>query len=438
MDQLFAFDWSFIETVGNNPFHAMWFFFVNGGWWLFLAFVVWASAMFWRNWRQTLFNAKKTWVVLAIQVPRLHEQTPRAVENMFAYFAGAHSANNFVEEWFLGRTQDTVTVEITSIDGHVQYFVRTTTGLRHLVEAGIYSQYPDSEIVEVEDYAQKVPQFYPDETWNLWGTQFVNARPDFYPIRTYPFFEDKVSGEFKDPLAALLEAMSRLGPGAQAWFQIVMMPIAQGEFHKRSEALVKKLTGQKIVVKKGVMEKVVEFPLTAISAIAQEIAGTTEGAKPSKPENPLLSRMLHMTQMEKDTVSAIEEKASKIVFLCKPRFIYVAQKQVMSLSHVVQGFMGSIRQFNVTNMQTLKPDFKKVGVASALWWFKERRNNGRKTRLVRAYRNRSHWVGLPMFHMSSEELATLWHFPISIQSRPPQLKKTDSKKSEPPANIPFG
>jgi len=416
----------------------MWFFFANGGWALFVAFAVWAAVMVWRNHRQTLFNAKKQWVVLSIHVPRLHEQTPRAVENMFAYFAGARSANNFVEEWFLGRTQDTITVEIASIEGHVQYFVRTTVGLRNLVEAGIYSQYPDTDIFEVEDYTFKVPQSYPDEEWNLWGTQFVNARPDFYPIRTYPFFEDKVSGEFKDPLAAMLEALSRIGPGEQAWFQIVLMPIDQGAFHKKSETLVKKLTGQKIEVKKGVLEKIVELPLTAMGAIAQELAGTAEGAKPSKPEHPLLSRMLHMTQMEKDIVAAVEDKASKIVFLCKPRFIYVAKKQVMSLSHIAQGFMGSIRQFSVANMQTLKPDFKKVGVASALWWFKARRNDGRKTRLVRAFRNRSHWVGLPMFHMSSEELATLWHFPISIQSRPPQLQKTESKKSEPPMNIPFG
>lgn len=439
MDEYLQFDWqTFFDTVGTNPFAAMWFFFSRGGWAVFVAFFIWAFVMGFKEYKQNIFGSKKSWVVLSVHVPRLHEQTPRAVENMFAYIGGAHSANNFVEEWYVGRTQDTVTFEIVSIDGHVQFIIRTTRGLRNLVEAGIYSQYPDADIVEVEDYAKKVPHSFPDEEWSLWGTQFTAARKDFYPIKTYPFFEDKVSGEFKDPLAAMLESMSRLGPGEQAWYQIVLTPIAQGDFHKKSELLVKKLTGQKVEAKKSMLEKVVEFPLTAMGTVAQEILGSGE-AKPAKKEtNPLLSKMLHMTTTEKDIVTAIENKASQIVFSCKMRFIYVSKKEVMSLSHIAQGFMGAMRQFSMANMQTLKPDFKHVGISNALWWFKQRRNDHRRTHLMHAYANRSNWAGLPAYHLSAEELATLWHFPITMQSKPPQLKKTESKRTEPPANIPFG
>jgi hypothetical protein len=58
--------------------------------------------------------------------------------------------------------------------------------------------------------------------------------------------------------------------------------------------------------------------------------------------------------------------------------------------------------------------------------------------MVRAYRSRSGWSGLPKFFMSSEELATLWHFPILIQVKAPGLRRIEAKKSEAPANIPFG
>ena len=438
MGDFFQFDWSFLENVGNDPFQAMWFFFANGGWFLVLAACIWGATHLWKDWRQHLFNSKKTWILLSIHVPRTHEQTPRAIENMFAYFCGAHSENNFVEEWFLGRTQDTMTFEIVSINGHVQYYIWTTPALRNLVEAGIYSQYPDTDIFEVEDYVSKVPQHYPDEEWDVWGSEFKLTRPDFYPIKTYSEFEDKVSGEFKDPHAAMLEALSRLELGEQAWFQIVITPIGQSEFHKKSETLVKKLTGQKVEVKQSFVEQATNFPMAALGVVGDAVIGRDEHAKPIKQENPLMSKMLHMTQSEKDIVEAIENKASKIVYKCKMRFIYVAKKETMSLSHVVQGFFGSIRQFNLNNMNSLKPDFKKVGVASALWWFKARRNNGRKTRLIRAYRKRSNWAGLAKFHLSSEELATLWHFPLTLLSNPPQLKKTETKKSQPPANIPFG
>lgn len=440
MDEYLQFDWqTFFDTVGTNPFQAMWFFFSHGGWVIFIAVFLWAIVIGWVNWKQNIFNSKKQWVLLAIQVPRLHEQTPRAVDNMFAYLAGAHSANSWTEDWIIGRTQDTISIEIASIDGNVQFFIRTTRALRDLVEAAIYSQYPDAEIAEVEDYTLKVPQHYPDEEWDLWGTQFIPVKSDVFPLKTYPYFEDKVSGEFKDPLAAMLESLSRLHPGEQAWFQIVLTPIPQKEFQKKAESMVKKLAGQKVTPKKSLLEHAADLPLTAMSAIAQEVMGGGGDGKPVKKEtNPLLSKLLHMTEGEKIVVAGVEEKLSKIVYLAKMRFIYVGKKEIMTKSRIAYSFIGSIKQFNTNNMLSVKPDFKSIGISGALWFFKKTRNNERKNRLLMAYRNRSNWSGLPNFHLCTEELATLWHFPITMQSKPPQLKKTESKRSEPPANIPFG
>ena len=437
-EDLFQFDWSFVDQIGNNPFHAMWFFFANGGWIIFLWLAGWIALQMWQSWRQNLYNAKKKFICLSIRVPHMHEQTPRAVENLFAYFAGAHSGNSWTDDWINGKTQDTISVEIVSIDGNVQFVVRTVRGFRDLVEAAVYSQYPDADISEIEDYAAAVPSHYPDEEWNLWGTQFVNGKPDFYPIRTYPSFEDKVSGEFKAPLAALLESLSRLGPGEQAWFQIVLLPIAQGDFSKKADGLVKKLTGQKVEAKKGFLDHLADIPVGVISDIASVAFSSGEHAPPKKEGPKEISKMMHMTQTEKDVVGAIENKASKMVFMCKMRFIYVAKKTVMSNARIVNPFMGSMRQFSLANLQVIKPDFKHVGVNGAMWFFKERRNNERRTHLIHAYKARSMWAGMPGFHLCSEELATLWHFPVSGQVKSPQLRKTEIKKTEPPANIPFG
>ncbi len=438
MDQFFNFDWqTFLDTVGTNPFMAMWFFFSHGGWILFVAFLIWAIAVGWLNWRQNIFESKKEWMLLAIQVPRLHEQTPRAVDNMFAYLAGAHSSIGWTEKWFTGVTQDTLSIEIASIDGHVQFFIRSTRRMRDLIEAAIYSQYPDAEIAEVEDYAMKVPQHFPDEEWDLWGTQFIPVKSDVYPLKTYPLFEDKVSGEFKDPLSAMLEGLSRLHSGEQAWFQIVLTPISQSDYQKKAEAMVRKLAGQKVTPKKSMLEHVAELPLTALTTVGGAIFAGETPSKPAKPENPLLSKLLHITEGEKIVIAGIEQKLSKIVYLAKMRFVYVGKKEIMAKSRIAYSFIGGIKQFNTNNMLSIKPDFDKVGNSGKLWWFKNTRNNGRKTRMMLAYRNRSNWSGLPNFHLCTEELATLWHFPISIQSKSPQLKKTESKKSEPPENIPF-
>ena len=68
-----------------------------------------------------------------------------------------------------------------------------------------------------------------------------------------------------------------------------------------------------------------------------------------------------MSQGEKDVLTGIENKVSKIAYLCKIRFIYVAKKAVMSKPRIVNPFIGAIKQFNTNNMQSLKPEMKRVG-----------------------------------------------------------------------------
>jgi hypothetical protein len=120
------------------------------------------------------------------------------------------------------------------------------------------------------------------------------------------------------------------------------------------------------------------------------------------------------------------------------RFIYIARKEVKSNPRILQPFFGSIKQFNTQNMQSLKPELKKSGVSSSIILFKNWRNNLRKTNMVMRYRNRSDWSGAKAFHLCTEELASLWHFPHTIQVESPQLKKIEAKRTAPPTNIPFG
>jgi hypothetical protein len=283
-------------------------------------------------------------MVLAIDIPRVTEQGPRAVENIFSHLAGAHQPASWTEKWIQGRTQDTVSVEIASIEGRVQYYVHTTRTFRDLVEASIYAQYPDAEITEVEDYTKKMPTKYPDATWDMFGTEMIPVKPDVYPIRTYPEFEDKVSGEFKDPLAVLLESFSRLGPGEQAWYQIVLTPIDQKAFRTRGEAMIKKLTGQKIEEKHGAVEKIIGAPFKLMSEILATGGGSAH-APPKKDSNSLQNKMMSLTPGEKKVIEAVENKISKIAYLCKIRFIYVAKKELLKKSRIVQPFIGSIKQF---------------------------------------------------------------------------------------------
>ncbi|PIP61021.1 hypothetical protein COX00_00015 [Candidatus Uhrbacteria bacterium CG22_combo_CG10-13_8_21_14_all_47_17] len=435
---IFQFDLNaFLNAAGSDPFTAMVILFVNGGWIILVVFLFWMLRTLWLDLVQSKAAAKKEWVMLEIDIPRTSEQTVRAVENIFSNLAGAHSSVGWTDTWIHGESQASISIEIASIEGRVSFFVHSLSSLRDLIEASIYAQYPDAEIREAEDYTKNVPINYPDEEWDLWGTEMTNVQPDPYPLRTYPEFEDKVSGELKDPIAVLLENFSRLGKGEQAWYQIVMLPTDQKDFRKRAEKVINKLKGTEVKPKPSVLTQVIELPIQAAQDVMSVALGSSGSApkKEEKKNDP--PRMMMLSPGERYVLEAVERKESKIGFMCKIRFLYIAKKTVMKKSKAVQPFIGAIKQMNTFNMQALKPDLKRTGMSSNLWWFKARRNNTRKSKLIRAYRGRSSWVGLSPFQLSGEELATLWHFPILLQVRAPQLRRVEAKKAEPPANIPF-
>ena len=429
---------AFLNVAGNDPFSAMAYLFLNGGWIILIPTLWYMLKYGWLDYIQNKASGKREWVLLRISVPKASEQTVKAIENLFALLAGAHSPASWTETWVEGATQAVMSVEIASIEGQVSYYVYCLKGLRDLIESAVYAQYPDAEIDPVEDYARQVPVKYPDDTWDVWCTEMTNVNPDPYPLKTYPEFEDKVSGEFKGPMASFLEVFSRLGPGEQAWYQIILQPTDQRDFRKRAESMIKKLKGIKEVPKPSLLDQIVSIPLSAFFEIAGMLLGTALGGGGEKKEEKKDgTEMLKMSPGERLVLEAVERKASKIGFNCKIRFMYIAKKDVMKKSRAVQPFIGSIKQVNTFNMQALKPS-SKVGVNGTLWWFKERRNGERKSKMIRAYRSRSGWSGLPKFFMSSEELATLWHFPILLQVKAPGLRRIEAKKSEAPANIPFG
>ncbi|OGL72968.1 hypothetical protein A3E39_02415 [Candidatus Uhrbacteria bacterium RIFCSPHIGHO2_12_FULL_60_25] len=430
---------AWVAEVGDNPLQAMWALFASWGWIILLWALLYIARGMWLFKKQSKYAMARTWVLLAVDVPKATEQTVKAVENMFAHLAGAHSPPTFMEKWWNGQLQDTISCEIISIEGHIQYLLRTTRKLRDLVEASLYAQYPDAEITEVEDYTLKIPTNYPNEQYECFGLEMMPARGyayDVYPLKTYMDFEHQLTGEFKDPLAVLLEAFGRLGPGEQAWYQIILTPIAQNDYVAKAVKEIKKITGQKAEVKPTMLDKALDLPMQGLGLVGDVMFGAAEGA-PKKPENALNSRMWNLTPGERKVVESIEKKMSKIVFGVKIRFLYVAKKEVFVKSKILQSFIGAIKQYNTNDMGSLKLETKRVGVSSALLFFKARRNSVRKERLIRAYRARTDWAGLKRFHLATDEIASLWHLPVSLFVKAPQVKKTESKKSEPPINLPF-
>src|SRR3989338_8525800 len=106
---------------------------------MLLSMIIWGWIMIALDHRQGKFLSEQKWVVLAIDVPE-NEQSPKAVENIFAIVKGTKAVITAKEKWIFGRFLLPTSFEIVSIDGYIQFFIHTNAKFRDHLEAAIYSQ----------------------------------------------------------------------------------------------------------------------------------------------------------------------------------------------------------------------------------------------------------------------------------------------------------
>jgi len=382
-------------------------------------------------------NIKMTY--LAIDVPKMNEQSVQAMENFFDHLQGAHGTFTKWEKYIEGVFQLSFSCEIVSIEGNVQFVVRTPSQWRNLVEAAVYSQFPDAEITEVEDYTKTIPRWYPNETHDMWGCEFTLSNKNVYlPIKTYPKFEHRFSEVFVDPMAAMLENMSQIGPGEQMWLQIILKPLEVGWGREGGQKEINKTLKIAPAPKKGLASSFTEMGAGIVSEFTKQLADvslTGEGEGEKKEETQF--RMMNLTPGQKEQLEAIEHKIAKLAFGCKVRYIYVAEKDKMNKAIGVNGMVGVIKQWTDMNLNGFKPDLKPTGTNAPQYILIEYRRNSRRNWLLGGYISRDMMRGSPAKPLCSEELASIWHFP-SMYVKAPLLKKTEFRKAAAPVDLPLG
>lgn len=404
--------------------------------WVILAYLLFfLSIHFWKEYKSNKYTADWKWVLLAIDVPLENVQTPKAVEQLFAHLAGAFDGLNIEKVFKDGVKQRWFSFEIISIEGYIQFLVRTEETFRDLIEAAIYAQYPDADITEVEDYVNIAPEIYPNPDYNIWVGDFSLSENDAFPIRTYRDFEHSISKDtvLKDPMGTFLESFSRIGSGEQMWFQIIVEPTSNS-WKEDAIKKIKEVIGDVSTKKKSSSG----IPLGKEAAktweeISAQVFGTirTEGGEEkSKSSEP--NQLKYLTPGQTKIVEAMEEKIAKVGFKTKMRGVYLARNEVFKSERGVNALIGAIQQFNIPSANSIVPKF----TTSVSYFGKEKKSARRKATLIKAYKKRKIKTGSNPFVLNIEELATIWHFPMS-HVKTPQVQKTTSKRSEPPVGLPI-
>lgn len=407
-----------------------------GGWLVFAYLLMIVGLAFWVDFKESRATSSWRWVLLAIDIPALNAQTPKAVEQMFAHLAGALGHDNIESKFWNGSKQRYFSFEIISIDGYIQFLIRTEAALRDLVEAAVYAQYPEVEIVEVEDYTADKPSVFPDDTYDISACDITLSESDAYPIRVFRDFEHMISKDtqLKDPMSAMLESFSRIGNGEAVWFQIIIQPTSNG-WKEKAIGKIKEKIGDSSH-RHGHTNPIFDFlhnaPFRLIETIGDQVLGREASAHDGHDSDGPPNQIQYLTPGESKLVEAMENKISKIGFKTKIRSVYIARKEVFSEARGVQALVGALNQFNSPSANSLLPTF---GVHVSYWW-KARRGAKRKNLLMQAYKKRKLNVGSNPFILNIEELATIWHFPMAYV-KTPLLQKTMAKQAEPPASLPI-
>lgn len=383
----------------------------------------------WLEFIQREFVRKQSHVLLEVIPPRDIEKSPQPMESVFSGMAGVLKSFHPIEEFVDGALTPKFGLEIASFEGAVHFYIRAPRPFRDLVESHLYAQYPNAEIVEVPDYVDNAPRLLPNEKWDIWGTDFELVKPDPYPIKTYKFFEETISGEMIDPLASVVEVMSNLKPGQQMWFQLIVIPEKE-TWYSTGKILIDEFTG-KAKKRKGVFSNMWKDITDVLSNLPKAITEPViefEHVEEKSDDRPIEFRL---TPGEKEVLKALESNVGKYVFRTKMRFLYLGTKENFSKANV-SSFVGAIKQFADFNLNSLKPNDRSKTFANFI--FVKSRTLWRQRKIFQRYKDRDP-DGLKFF-LSTEELATVFHMPdISVVA--PGVTKTDFKRSGAPFNLPI-
>jgi hypothetical protein len=389
-------------------------------------------------WRRSLNIKKREFVLLEVRMPEESPKPIKAMEHVMTTLhmvLGFHDPGNFREKWIEGDTPffPSLSFEVASFGGETHFFIRTEVPIRQWVESAIYSQYPEVEIVEVEDYTDFVPQDIPNAQWDLQCREFVLKKENAYPIRTYMAFESEKEDKEErriDPLARLLESLSVLEEGEQVWLQFVVRK-PEDDWKKEGEKLKDKLANRPVSTSK-------DKPMI-IEALELLIKGPKE--KEEKKEAGIPPEM-KLTPGEREILKEVERKISKQGFETIVRVIYLAKRDVWFGPHLGLpiGFLKSFDTENLNKFSGFKPAATNLKTAPT-WFLDARRNFVRKRKAFRNYKMRVN-ASFPRKGgtciLNTEELASVYHFPSRQAAPAPFVKRVESKKGEAPPELPVG
>ena len=423
-----------IPFFSISDFWAVIVSFIKLTWWFWIfspLFLLW-RAIFLHIQRER-FKRKMKSALFEMQVPRNMEKSPKAMEQILSTMQTLRSApRNSVEKYLKGKVPLWFSLELVSFGGKLRFFIRTPEENKDVVEAAFFSYYTNVELQEVNDYMDLFPKTSREileQNREIWGTEYILARDDAYPIKTYTHFEsDAITKhdetkqiEIKqfDPISNLLEVLGKVREGEVACVHILIEP-ADSDWKDAWDDLILKLKTPKTVdVGKGEDKKTIP---------------------------------MHSPGHE-ETLKEVERNLSKQAFETLIRVFYISPKEIFSDAYIKSGIFGAFNQYSSPNFNAFKANSAAgTGISGLKFLWKAIRTDYHKEMFFHNARNRllppESWIGRLLtsypfgfnfaskkFIMNVEALATIFHPPASLVLTSPHMKRVESRKTGPQSGL---
>jgi len=387
---------------------------------------VWAPAALlyiafhtWIRYKQREWIKAQGGILLEIKLPNELFKSPVAME---IFLQSLHQAGVGVltDVYLKGRVRSWFSLELISDGGKVHFYIWMHAKWKKLVETQLYAHFPNIEVHEAPDYALAIKY---DPVKYKFGkmTHIVLTKADAYPIKTYIDYNlhTDPKEEFKnDPIVPMLEFLGSLKAGEHAWVQILI------QAHAKEGLKYLRLTSKPDW--KTAAEKEIK---NILSKAKFKGAGEEKGTDPK-----------FLSEAQKDAIKAIERSIEKNAFDAMIRAFYFAEQE-MHNSNNIGGLLSAFKQFSSQTLNGFRPGW---GADYDYPWqdFKNLRRRKNEKQMLEAYKRRAifntpfkDFKNKP-YILTTEEVATLYHFPSAEVAATPTLARLPSKKAEAPANLP--
>jgi len=374
---------------------------------------------FWMYYVWKKFDLNQGRTTLEIKLPKEVYKSPEAMELVLVQIHQTAAPDNHIQTYIDGKHPPVTSLELVSRGGEVKFYINLPKKkFKTIIEAQLYAQYPGIEVKELEmDYTAEIP--WDPERFQYFSLHFGLKKASAYPIKTYveyglqamPKEEEKI-----DPITSMVEALSNIGPGEWYWVQILID------------------ANREVGFKEGSLTKQPDWKDEA----RKEIQEILDGAKKRAGEDAGSNLMMLLTDTEKDTIKDIERSLGKNAFNSAIRGMYIATAEAFNPGERIGQLITGWRGYDELNHNAIgvrwRTDF------DWNWWQdpKGKRVLAHKKRELAEYKRRSYIAQNKSDTkkvMTTEELATIFHFPGKVLLTP-TVERIPSTRSEAPSNLP--